>query len=143
RRPERAGSPGETSALCARPAFRYGEVDGTETPARTLPGPAMGGSAAIERCAPEEVRVHVESPQPAVLVLLDSFDKGWTATLDSGVALPIMRANALVRAVAVPAVAHLITFSYQNPLLKVGTLSSFAGVLLYAGLCVQVRLRNR
>jgi len=142
-RPERADSPVETSALFARPDFLNGEVDVIETTARTLPGPAMGGSAAIVRYAPEEVRVHVESPQPAVLVLLDSFDKGWTATLDSGVALPIMRANALVRAVAVPAGAHLITFSYQTPLLKVGTWASLAGVFLCAGLIVQARWRSR
>src|SRR5207247_761375 len=75
-RPERADSPVETSALFARPDFLNGEVDVIETTARTLPGPAMGGSAAIERYAPEEVRVHVEGPQPAVLILLDSFDKG-------------------------------------------------------------------
>jgi len=57
--------------------------------------------------------------------------------------LPIMRANALVRAVAVPAGAHLITFSYQTPLLKVGTWASLAGVFLCAGLIVQARWRSR
>jgi len=142
-RPERADSPVETSALFARPDFLNGEVDVIETTARTLPGPAMGGSAAIERYAPEEVRVRVESPQPAVLVLLDSFDKGWTATLESGVELPIMRANALVRAVAVPAGTHLITFSYRTPLLKAGAGASSAAVLLCTGILAHARWRLR
>ena len=105
-----------------------------ETRDATLPGPALSGSAIIVRYAPEEVQVRVATPQPAVLILLDSFDKGWTATLESGVALPIMRANALVRAVAVPAGTHLVTFSYQTPLLKEGAWASLAGVLLCLGL---------
>src|SRR5207247_5990054 len=129
--------------LFARPDFLNGEVDVIETTARTLPGPAMGGSAAIERYAPEEVRVRVESPQPAVLVLLDSFDKGWTAPLESGVELPIMRANALVRAVAVPAGTHLITFSYRTPLLKAGAGASSAAVLLCTGILAHARWRLR
>jgi len=133
-RPERTALPVDPIGLLKRPDFLSGEVDVIETRDATLPGPALSGSAVIERYAPEEVRVRVETPQPAVLILLDSFDKGWTATLESGVALPIMRANALVRAVAVPAGTHLVTFSYQTPLLKEGAWASLAGVLLCLGL---------
>jgi uncharacterized membrane protein YfhO len=96
----------------------------------------------IEHYAPEEVWVHVETPQPAVLVLLDAYDKGWTASLEDGTPVRILRANALVRAVVVPAGAHVVTFSYQTPLLKAGAWASFTGVLLCLGLIVHTRRQS-
>src|SRR5207245_1639470 len=119
-RPERAPALLDPMALFTRPDFLSGDVDVIEAPEVTLPGPARAGTAVIERYAPEEVWVHVETPQPAVLILLDAFDQGWTATLESGLVLPIMRANALVRAVVVPAGVHTITFRYQPPPLRAG-----------------------
>jgi uncharacterized membrane protein YfhO len=93
--------------------------------------------------APEEVRVRVETPQPAVLVLLDAYDTGWTAALENGAALPILRANALVRAAALPAGAHVVTFTYQTPLLVAGAWASLSGGLLCAGLLVRARRQRR
>ncbi len=142
RRPERAASPVDLATLLARADFLSGEVDVLETADATLPGPGQGGLAVLERYDPEDVRVRVETPQPAVLVLLDAFDKGWTATLESGVELPILRANALVRAVVVPAGRHAITFAYQTPLLKAGAGASLAGVLLCLGLLARARWRR-
>jgi len=76
------------------------------------------------------VRVRVETPQPAVLILLDAFDQGWTSKLENGLELPIMRANALVRAVVVPAGVHAITFRYETPLLKAGAGASLLGCVI-------------
>ena len=129
RRPERAATPADPMALFTRPDYLGGEVDVIETSDRTLPGPATDGFARIERYVPEEVQVRVETTQSAVLVLLDSFDKGWIATLENGTEMPIMRANALVRAVAVPAGTHLVTFSYKTPLLRAGAAASLVGCL--------------
>jgi uncharacterized membrane protein YfhO len=108
-----------------------------------LPGPSTEGTATIERYRPEEVRVRVHTPQPAVLILLDAFDKGWTATLETGDGLPIRRANALVRAVVAPAGSHVVTFRYETPLLRAGTAASLVGVLLCTGLLVRTRRRER
>ena len=132
--PERAASPVDPAALITRPDFLSGKVDVIELSGESLPGPATAGTARIERYAPEEVRVRVDTPQPAVLILLDAYDKGWTATLENGEETPILRANALVRAVIVPAGTHVVTFSYQTPLLKAGAWASLTGVLLCAGL---------
>ena len=141
-RPERAAAPVDPAILIARPDFRSGVVDVVETSAMALPAPAAGGRAEITRYASEEVHVQIETPQAAVLVLLDAFDKGWTATLETGAEIPILRANALVRAVVVPAGSHAVTFSYQTPLLKVGAWASLAGVLLCTGLLVPTRRRT-
>jgi len=143
RRPERATPPVDPAALLRRPDFLNGDVDVIETTDAALPGPALSGSAVIERYAPEEVRVRVETPQPAVLILLDAFDQGWRATLESGLELPIMRANALVRAVVVPAGLHMITFRYETPLLRVGAAASLAGMMLCLGMIVHARWRRR
>jgi len=143
RRPERATPPVDPAALLRRPDFLNGDVDVIETTDAALPGPALSGSAVIERYAPEEVRVRVETPQPAVLILLDAFDQGWTATLENGLELPIMRANALVRAVVVPAGLHTVTFRYETPLLRVGAAASLAGMMLCLGMIVHASWRRR
>ena len=141
--PERRDAPVDPAALFARPDFLSGEVDVIETAGATVPGPAQGGLAIIERYDPEDVQVRVETPQPAVLILLDAYEQGWTATLDGGAELPILRANALVRAVVVPAGVHEITFFYETPLLKAGAWASLAGVLLCLGLIAHARRRAR
>jgi len=143
RRPERATPPVDPAALIARPDFLNGEVDVIETFDETLPGPVPGAVATITHYTPEEVRVRVETPQPAVLILLDAFDQGWTSKLENGLELPIMRANALVRAVVVPAGLHMVTFRYETPLLRVGAAASLAGMLLCLGMIVHASWRRR
>jgi hypothetical protein len=141
--PETSGSPVNLQRLFTRPDFLSGAVDVIEPADTTLPGPTAGGSAAIERYAPEEVQVRVETSQSAVLILLDAFDKGWTSTLESGAELPILRANALVRAVVVPAGTHTITFRYETPFLRIGAMASLAGCLICIGFVVRERWRTR
>ncbi len=138
-RPERAAVPVNPAMLIARPEFRNGEVDVIETSDATLPGPARNGEALIERYAPEEVQVRVVTQQPAVLILLDAFDKGWTATLETGAPLSIMRANGLVRAVTVPGGDHVVTFRYDTPLMRVGAAASLAGTVICLWLIAQAR----
>lgn len=142
-RPEPAASPVAPAALVLRPDFLDGDVDVIETRGEPLPGPAPNGTARIERYDPEEVRVRVDTPQSAVLILLDAYDKGWVAALESGLDLPILRANALVRAVIVPSGRHVVTFSYQTPLLKAGAWASLVGVLACIGLIAHARGRKR
>ncbi len=142
-RPERTASPVNPGALYTRPDFLNGEVDVIETSDAQWPGPVREGTATIERYAPEDVRVRVETSHPAVLILLDAYEKGWTATLESGTKLPIMRTNVLVRAVAVPAGVHVVTFRYETPLLRVGAGASLAGVLLCIGFLTHARWRTR
>jgi len=143
RQPERATSPVDPVALRHRFDFLNGDLDVIETPKTTWSEPASEGTATIEHYAPEEVRVRVETPQPAVLILLDAFDQGWTATLANGKELPILRANVLVRAVVVPAGIHTVTFRYETPLLGAGAAASLAGTLICLGMIGHARWRRR
>ena len=72
------------------------------------------GSARLTSNRPQRVAIAVEAATDAWLVLADAWFPGWTATLD-GTPTPVLRANYLVRAVAVPAGRHEVVFSYDPP----------------------------
>ena len=103
-----------------------------EDPDRPLPAAAEAkGSARIEVDEPERVVVAVDAEAPAYLVLADTFDPGWSATVD-GHAAPIRPAFAGFRAVFVPGGAHRVAFRYQPSGFAAGrsiTLVGLAGVL--------------
>ena len=68
---------------------------------------------------PDDIRLSVTAQQPGWLVLLDSWDKGWKATVN-GRGTEVMRANYNFRAVAVPAGTSTVDFSYQPASFTVG-----------------------
>lgn len=61
---------------------------------------------------PNRLEVHMTATEPGWLVLSDIWYPGWRAWVD-GERVPILRANYLFRAVAVPAGEHRIEFAYQ------------------------------
>lgn len=128
-RPEAALVPVDPLGLQHRADYMAGLLDVIETRGMALPQGSAGGRARIAGYAPERVEVGVDTPQPAVLVLLDAFAEGWTARLEDGTELPILRANGLVRAVVLPEGRHLVTFAYRTPYLLAGMLLSLLGVL--------------
>jgi hypothetical protein len=71
-----------------------------------------GDGAQILSYAPEQVVIESRSAQPALLILSDSDDPGWQATVD-GAATPIYRTNVLLRGVKVPAGKHRVEFVYR------------------------------
>ncbi len=99
--------------------------------------PFEGRLRVIERGA-DRLRAGTRSNAPALLVFLQSYHPGWRAFLD-GAPAPIVRADILFQAVAVPAGEHVVEFRYRPWSVPVGLGLSFAGVALVAGL----RLRGR
>ncbi|HEX9284127.1 MAG TPA: hypothetical protein VF879_00525, partial [Nitrospirales bacterium] len=65
-----------------------------------------------------------------------------TATNELGADMPILRANALVRAVVVPSGTHVVTFRYETPFLRVGMALSLGGALLCLLLLVSSRWKT-
>jgi hypothetical protein len=99
-----------------------------EDPTRPLPPDrAASGSAAITRERAEHVEVRTDSPGPAYLVLADTFDPGWTATLD-GRATAIRPAFVAFRAVFVPAGRHTVVFRYRPSGFALGRSISACGL---------------
>ncbi len=86
------------------------------------------GAARIERYAPEEVIVDTRSPRDGFLILSDTFRPGWLAVVD-GTPRPILRAHTALRAVAVPAGEHRVTFTYEPRALYVGAWTSLLSLV--------------
>ena len=69
--------------------------------------------------APEQVVLEAEAPEPAVLVLSDTFDPRWRAW-DNGQPVPIVRADHALRAVFLAPGRHRVEFRYRQPGVLVG-----------------------
>jgi hypothetical protein len=93
-----------------------------------LPAQASG-SARITSYAPEEITVATDAPGAAMLVLTDAWFPGWHASVD-GHEAPIFRADALARAIPVPAGRHQVRFWFDVPTVWLGARLSLSGLLL-------------
>ncbi len=130
RRPELQSPSSNAVSFLDREDFLSGEVDVIEGVSVSLPDPLQEGHAAILEYRPERISIAVDTPQPAVLVLIDAFEPGWEARIDGGDQFPILRANGLVRAVVIPAGKFQVLFNYETPLLRAGIWLSLVGITI-------------
>jgi hypothetical protein len=79
-------------------------------------------------------RIETNSDSPALLVLSESAYPGWQATVDGQTADPLT-AYTLIRAVCVPAGAHVVEWSFEPGIFRFGGVISVLGLLL-VGLAV-------
>lgn len=135
---ERMPAPAEKPGGDVLAATLREPVDGRPAPAIT-PAAENGSaprsaasSCSLEEASPERITIHVEAPQPGIVVLGDSFGKGWRATLD-GAPREILRVNGIFRGVATPQGSHDLEFTYRPPSLFVGLALSLFGVALLFG----------
>ena len=132
--------------MLGRPVYAHGEAGAiaavdrlgeeirrrlvVEDPDRPLPEDAeRTGTAAITREVPERIEVATDAPQGAYLVLADTFDPGWSATID-GRPVPIRPAWITFRAVFVPAGRHVVVFRYRPAGFVLGLALSSCGLLI-------------
>lgn len=101
------------------------------------PGRVIGIARGIE-----SLRVEAEAPGEATLVVADAWWPGWEATVD-GVAVPVFRADALVRAVRWPPGRHVLEMRYRPPEVRTGLLLSAAGLAVVALWAALERRRAR
>jgi hypothetical protein len=101
---------------------------------------------------PERVVIEVDAPEPALLVLADSFYPGWTAEVqprgEAGAAsgaseVPILRANGVHRAVVVEPGPQRVVFRYRPQSLERGALLSGASLLVLAAVLAAGFWRGR
>jgi hypothetical protein len=88
---------------------------------------------AIEVDDAERVVVRTRGATPALLVLADAWFPGWEASLD-GAAVPVLRADTALRAVAVPAGEHVVEWRYRPRAFRLGLALSAAAALTLASL---------
>jgi hypothetical protein len=79
---------------------------------------------------PDHVVLETTTPEPAVLVLSDTFQRGWSAW-DNGQRVPVIRADHALRAVFLAPGRHRVEFRYRQPSVYIGvgvTLATLAGL---------------
>ncbi|WNG56181.1 YfhO family protein [Archangium gephyra] len=104
-----------------------------------LEGPGCEDSTArVTEAGLSRVEVALEACAPGYLLLSDSHYPGWEATLD-GTPVPVLRANAVMRAVRVPPGAHSVRFDYRPLSFRLGALLS----VLALGALTLALLRSR
>jgi hypothetical protein len=96
------------------------------------------GTATIELDQPERVEIEVDARTPAYLVLADTFDPGWSVTIDNQPAL-IRPAYAGLRAVFVRPGKHRVIFTYEPAGFRMGLLISGVAAVLALGCLVWPR----
>jgi hypothetical protein len=89
-----------------------------------------------------EVRIRVSSQTPGLLVLNDSFEAGWEATLDGG-EIEILPVNVIARGVWVPAGEHTVSMRYRPPGLAAGAGVSALALVALGGGAWLARVRRR
>lgn len=114
-----------------------GETDSTETLLLDAdPGIAMHDSQApsaadYQRSGDEAARIEVDAPHEGVLVVRNSFDPNWRATID-GVETPVFAAQYLWTGVKVPSGSHSVVLVYQDPYIEYGLLGTGLSLLAAA-----------
>ena len=108
-----------------------------EDPTRPLPEDSPlpeWATAQLLLDEPEHLVVEASTSSPAYLVVADTFDPGWSATV-SGKPVPIRPANVAFRAVLVPGGRHTVVFRYTPAGFREGAWVSGLGLLMVF-LCV-------
>jgi len=116
------------------------EAVAAEGPPLTAPAP-FHATSSIALWKPDRVRLDVEASAPAMAVLVDTFERGWTVTVDGAPAQP-RRVNLAFRGVVVPPGRHRVEWLYRPPDVVAGLCISGAALALAAGASL-VRLRGR
>lgn len=105
-----------------------------EDPPASFGASSQAGAAAPENVrvasyAPDEVLVEASLPRPGFLLLLDVHYPGWRAWA-GGREVPVLRANYVFRAVALPAGFSKVVFRYEPASFRWGVLLSFLAAAL-------------
>jgi Bacterial membrane protein YfhO len=109
-----------------------------QPPLPPLPPSLEGLPAAevvVERDEPEDIVLRVAAPRGGILVASDVDYPGWEARVD-GEQVPIMRANAAFRGIALPAGAQVVELSFRPRSLVLGAGVSAGSLVLIVLLCL-------
>jgi hypothetical protein len=77
----------------------------------------FSGRVRFESRRPAAVSLAADSPSPSILVLFDSYERGWQATVD-GEPARLLRADGAFQGVRLSAGRHSIRLAYTPPLLR-------------------------
>jgi hypothetical protein len=100
------------------------------------------GDAAILRDEPGRIRINTRTQGRQLLVVSESFDEGWMATVD-GAPASVERINGDFIGAVVPAGVHAVAFEFRPMHLLVGRAISLAGLAIAMVIAVRARALRR
>ena len=86
------------------------------------------GTARVVSARPDRLQIDVDAPDGGYLVVLETYDPGWRATVD-GAAAAVVPANILFRGIAVAPGRHAVEMIYRPPGLVAGLWVSLVAML--------------
>jgi len=101
-----------------------------------------GASAAIVSYRLNDLAVDVSTPRAGLLRVADLWYPDWTATVD-GARADVLKADYLLRAVAVPAGRHRVVFRFESRAVRAGLFLSLASLAVVVALLAIDLLRRR
>lgn len=91
------------------------------------------GTSRVVEWRPDRIRIEADLAAPGYLVLVDTYDPSWRATVD-GAPAEILRANVAFRAVRLASGRHVVEMVCRPPSIYVGfAVSALTAVLLIVG----------
>ena len=101
-----------------------------------------GGRATFAWTSPTSARITVSSPGDAVVLVRNTYDPHWHATVD-GAPAPVLRADYFLQAVPVKAGTHTIVLTYHDTTVKAGLAGSAVVIVAILGTAMLLRRRRR
>ena len=95
-------------------------------------------SLTYERPSPDRITARISAPGPTYLRLLETWDPGWSATLD-GAPVALIPAYDVFMAVPVPAGSSEVRLTFATPGARTGFVISSVCLVILAALCWRVR----
>ena len=103
------------------------------------PADAPPGTCVLDSYSSKRLRATCQAERTALVVFVEQYEKGWSATVD-GQPAPILRANLIMRAVAVGPGTHGIAMEFTTPGLRAGALVTLLSLMVLLALVLLRRL---
>ena len=101
---------------------------------------ASPATVSVRQFSPHKVQLEVQAPEPALVVIAQSFYHNWQAYVDNQPAR-LWRANHAFQALQVPAGPHQVTLVYADRLFYYGGLVSLLSTAIWVALWLRGRKR--
>jgi uncharacterized membrane protein YfhO len=102
---------------------------------------ASPAKVSVQQFAPQKVQMEVQAPEPALVVIAQTYYHNWQAYVDDQ-PTPLLRANHAFQALQVPAGQHHVTLVYVDRMFHCGALVSFLSAAILAGLWFRGRRQS-
>ena len=115
-----------------------------ESGVKSLVGPAdsPAGTCVLDSYSNNHLQATCQVQRPGLAVFVEQYDKGWHATVD-GQPVPILRANLIMRAVALQPGEHRVAMEFTTPGLRLGALLTLLSLTILMVLGAANRLIGR